>query len=137
LAARIFADAQARLRLNAIMHPPIRRRIADEIADVRASRPGVTIVVDIPLLLDAAPRGAYPLDGVLVVAVDDATQVRRLMARDAITEETARERLRSQRPLSEKVALADWVIDNSGTAEETRRQVEALWRAWQAPAPDA
>ncbi len=130
LAERIFSDPQARARLNAITHPRIRGRIAEEIAATRSARPGLIIVVDIPLLLDAAPRNAYPLDGIVVVAVDEAAQPARLMARDGLTEEGARQRLRSQRPLREKIPLADWVIDNSGPPEATRRQVEALWRTW-------
>lgn len=130
LAARIFGDPQARLRLNAITHPRIRRRIAEEVASLRAAHPDATIVVDIPLLLDVATPEAYALDGVVVVAVDEATQIARLVARDGITEEAARQRLLAQRPLREKVAEATWVIENSGSPEATRRQVEALWAAW-------
>ncbi len=130
LAERIFNEPQARARLNAITHPRVRRRIVEEIAAVRTARPGVIIVVDIPLLLDAAPRDAYPLDGIVVVAVEEAAQRARLMARDGLTQDAARQRLRSQRPLREKIPLADWVIDNSGPPEATRRQVEVLWRTW-------
>jgi dephospho-CoA kinase len=130
LASRIFSDPQARARLNAITHPRIRRRIAEMIESLRAARPESIILVDIPLLLDAAPRDAYPLDGIAVVAVDEATQRARLIARDRVTEAAARQRLQSQRPLREKIPLADWVIDNSGPPEATRRQVEALWRTW-------
>lgn len=130
LAARIFSDADARARLNAITHLRIRRRIAEEVATLRATQPEATVVLDIPLLLDVAPRDAYDLDGIVVVAVDEATQEARLAARHQITAEAARQRLRAQRPLREKVAEATWVIDNSGSPEATRRQVEALWRAW-------
>ena len=63
-----------------------------------------------------------------MVTADGATQIERLRRRDGITEEEARRRLLAQRPLAEKVAEADWVIDNSGSPEETRRQVELLWR---------
>jgi dephospho-CoA kinase len=97
---------------------------------VRAARPDAIVVVDIPLLLDTAPPGAYALDGVVVVWVAEDEQLARLMARDGLDEAAARRRLASQRPLREKVVQADWVIDNSGTREETRRQVEALWRGW-------
>ncbi len=130
LAGRIFSEPQARARLNAITHPRIRRRIAEQIAATRAARPGVFIVVDVPLLLDAAPRNAYPLEGIVVVVVEEAVQLARLAARDGMTQEGAQQRLRSQRPLREKIPLADWVIDNSGPPEATRRQVEALWRTW-------
>ncbi len=130
LAERIFSDPGARARLNAITHPRIRRRMAEEVARVQAGRPDVVVIVDIPLLLDVTPPDAYDLDGIVVVAVDEATQEVRLAARDGITTEAARRRLQAQRPLREKVVLATWVIDNSGTTEATRRQVEDLWRGW-------
>lgn len=134
LAARIFRDPQARLTLNEITHPHIRRRIGEEIARIRAQSPDAVVVLDIPLLLDAAPRDAYPLDGIVVVYADEAAQRARLVARDDLTDDEARQRLSSQRPLREKIAEATWVIDNSTTPEETRRQVEALMRAWTTPA---
>lgn len=130
VAARIFSDPQARERLNAITHPRIRHRIANEIAAVRATTPEAIIVVDIPLLLDVAPRDAYALDGIVVVYADEGAQLTRLMTRDGLTEQAARERLASQRPLREKLPLATWVIDNSGPPQATRRQVEALWQSW-------
>ncbi len=134
LGERIFNDPAARARLNAITHPHIRRRMAEEVARVRAARPDAMVVLDVPLLLDVTPPDAYDLAGVVVIAVDEATQEARLAARDGITIEAARRRLQAQRPLREKVALATWVIDNSGTPEATRRQVEELWHRWQASA---
>ncbi len=132
LGERIFSDPVARARLNAITHPGIRRRMGEEVARSRVAHPNAILVLDIPLLLDTAPADTYDLDGILVVAVDGATQVARLAARDSIPLDAARRRLQAQRPLQEKVPLATWVIDNSGAPEETRRQVEALWRDWQA-----
>jgi dephospho-CoA kinase len=90
------------------------------------------IVLDIPLLLDTAPAAAYSLDGIVVVYVDEATQVARLAVRDGLSPDAARRRIAAQRPLRDKVPEATWVIDNSGTPDDTRRQVEALWRRWQA-----
>lgn len=129
LAALIFADPAARARLNAITHPRIRERMRREVERLQRSlSPQAVIILDIPLLLDTAPRDTFPLDGVIVVAVDKATQLDRLRRRDGLSDEEARRRLRVQRPLREKVAEADWLIDNSGTPDETRRQVEAFWR---------
>ena len=129
LAARIFADPAARVRLNEITHPHIRARMAEAVRRLQAElRADALIILEIPLLLDTAPRGAYPLEAVIVVTADEATQIERLRRRDGITEEEARRRLLAQRPLAEKVAEADWVIDNSGSPEETRRQVENLWQ---------
>ena len=129
LAARSFADRADRERLNQITHPRVRARMREEAAQLRQRLlPDAVIILDIPLLLDTAAREDFSLDGVIVVAVGEATQVARARARDGLTEEEARQRLRAQRPLCEKVAEADWVVDNTGPLEETRRQVEALWR---------
>ena len=129
LASRIFAAPAARQRLNAITHPRVREQIRQEVADLQARHPaGAVIVLDIPLLLDTAPPDDLPIEGVIVVAIDEAAQIARFRARTGLTEEEARRRLRAQRPLREIVAEADWVIDNSADPEETRRQVEALWR---------
>lgn len=132
LAERIFADPSARLRLNAILHPRIGRRIEEEVESIRARGRDCIVVVDIPLLLDTIGPEAFSLDGVVVVSADEAAQLARLMARDGLTESEAGERLRAQRPLREKAAQADWVIENSGSRGLARAQVEALWKAWQA-----
>lgn len=127
LADLIFQDATARARLNAITHPHIRQSLKAEIDRLRAGPDGRVVIVDIPLLLDTAPRDLLPIDGVIVVSVDSDTQITRLMARDGLDWKAALRRLQAQRPLAEKVAEADWVIDNSGTEAQTRPQVEALW----------
>ena len=126
----VFRDPAARQRLNVITHRHIREQIQEEIKRLRASSASDGIgIIDIPLLLDTAPRDAYDLDGIIVVFVPPETQVARLVARDGLTREQALQRLQAQRPLAEKVAEADWVIDNPGSIEQTRRQVEALWAA--------
>ncbi len=127
LADLIFRDPSARARLNAITHPHIRQALNAEIDRLRAAGIKGVVVVEIPLLLDTAPRDLFPLDGVIVVAVDAETQIARLMARDGLTREDVLQRLQAQRPLAEKVAEADWVIDNSGPAVQTRQQVEDFW----------
>jgi dephospho-CoA kinase len=128
LAQRVFADPAARRRLNAITHPAIRRRIQAEVERLRAERPDAVVLVDIPLLLDTVGPDAFELDGVIVVLAHREQQISRLMARDGLSREDAERRLAAQRPVAEKAAEADWVIDNSGTIEHTRSQVEALWQ---------
>jgi dephospho-CoA kinase len=129
LAGRIFADPEARARLNAITHHRIRGRMRQEVERLQRTLPPEGVVIlDIPLLLDTAPRDDFALEGVIVVAVDEAAQVERLRQRDGLNPDEARRALAAQRPLREKVAEADWLIDNSGTPGDTRRQVEALWR---------
>jgi len=120
----IFADAGARARLNAITHHRIRERIEAAIT-ARRDRDGV-LIVDIPLLYENARTGL--VEKVIVVWVDPQTQQRRLIERGGLTAEEARQRIAAQMPLDEKRALADYVIDNTGRPESTRRQVEAIYR---------
>jgi len=120
----VFADAAARAALNAITHPRIRERMAAAVS-ARKDRSGVLILV-IPLLYESA-RTAL-VEAVIVVWVDPQTQLRRLVERGGLTDEQARQRIAAQMPLDQKRALADHVIDNRGTPEETRRQVETIYR---------
>ncbi len=139
LAAIVFRDDAARLRLNAIVHP----RVADELARrVAAAREaGATLIVlDIPLLFENRESGEgtaarVPLDATVVVHVPEETQIERQLARDDRGREEAVRRVRAQLPLDEKRRLADFVIDNSGTLEETQRQVREVFRAITAAAP--
>lgn len=122
LAAIVFKDVAARERLEAITHPPIRQRLLEEV-EARRARSGL-LVLDIPLLYER-PR-IEAVDAVVVVWVDAATQLERLLARGGLDEKAARARIAAQMPLDEKKARADHVIDNSGSREATRRQVDAL-----------
>jgi len=122
----IFADPVARGTLNAITHPRIQERMAAQIA-LRASRPGV-LIADIPLLYENERTDS--VETVIVVWIDTQTQLRRLVERDGLSEDEARQRIAAQMPLDEKRARADVVIDNSGSRENTRRQVEAIYRRY-------
>jgi len=129
LAGIIFTDGAARAKLNAITHPRIRERMEAEVA-AKGSGPGV-LILDIPLLYES--DRARSVEKVIVVWVDPQTQLRRLTERDGLTIEAARQRVAAQMPLDAKRARADHVIDNSGSREDTRRQVEAIYRRY-APA---
>lgn len=125
LAARVFADPEARRRLEAIVHPLVRQEMAAAVAALRQAGAPVA-VLDVPLLVEG---GLYrTVDEVWVVYVDPDTQVRRLMARSGLTEAEARRRIAAQMPLDEKVRYAHVVIDNRGSLAETRAQVERAWR---------
>ncbi len=123
LGALIFSDAKARLRLNAITHPRIRQRIMEEI-EARRPRDGL-LVLDIPLLYENGL--ANIAEAVVVVWVDEKTQLARLVERNGFTEEEARQRIAVQRPLDEKRILADHVVDNRGSLEDTSRQVAEIY----------
>lgn len=123
LAELIFNDNEARRALNRITHPAIAALAGKRLRE--AERGGAPLVVyDAPLLFEAGAD--RQVEKVLVVAVDEEVQLRRLMARDGIGREQALARIAAQMPLTEKIARADYVVDNSGSPEETRRQVSAL-----------
>jgi dephospho-CoA kinase len=125
LGAIVFSDEEKRRRLNAILHPRIAAESSQRVAAAAASGAPVA-VYEAALLVEN--RLHRMLDGLIVVAVPEAEQLRRLIVRDGLDEEEAHRRLAAQAPLDEKVAAADWVIDNAGSIEDTRRQVEAAWR---------
>lgn len=137
LGDRVFRDAAARARLNAIMHPRVGAEMARRLAAAR-ERGAPLVLLDIPLLLEgrarrpeehgtAARRAGDGVEAVVVVYAPEALQVERQVARDGSRPEEAARRVASQLPIEEKRRLADHVIDNSGTLEETERQVRALF----------
>ncbi|HKX19786.1 MAG TPA: dephospho-CoA kinase [bacterium] len=128
LGVQVFADPTARRRLNALTHPHIRRRMTEEAARLTAGDGPAVIVFDVPLLFDTTDGRDLDLDGTVVVYADRETQLRRLVGRDGLTVDEAQRRLDAQVRLEDKVKRADWVIDNSGTADATRAQVDRLWQ---------
>lgn len=126
LGALVFGDAAARARLNAITHPAIQQRSAAQLAE--HARAGAKIAVyDAALILENGLGGA--VDALIVVAVPEDVQVERLVRRDGIDRDAAIARVRAQMPLAEKVAAADWVVDNSGSLAETEARVAGIWQA--------
>ena len=125
----VFSDPAARARLEAILHPRIRARMHEKTRAFGESGEPL-VCYEAPLLVEVGLAGE--LRPLVVVAADEATQIRRATARDGSTPEAARARLRAQLPLADKVALADHVIDNSGpleqTLEATDRVLEAVCR---------
>lgn len=126
LGALVFRDPEARGRLNAIVHPRVRARLAERIARISRSRPDTVVVVDIPLLFDV-PLPEYEHLDAIVVYASPQTQLRRLVVRDRLDPEEARVRLQAQLPLQEKLGRARWVVDNEGSLARTREQVARIW----------
>jgi dephospho-CoA kinase len=127
LGAIIFHNEEERLALNAIVHPAVRKRMLEK--KEQAIQKGEQLVVlDIPLLFES--KLEHLADKTLLVYTDRETQLRRLMNRNSLSEEEAEARINSQMPLSEKVRLADAVINNNGTIEETKEQLLGLLDQW-------
>lgn len=127
VAKLIFADPAKRQTLNALTHPEIVARERAILAELEAEGYDGIVILDAALLIEAG--GADRMDRLVVVYVDEAIQLRRLMERDDLPEAEARRRIASQMPLAEKVRLAHHVIDNSGAPEETAAQVRAVHAA--------
>ena len=121
LRQRIFSDAHERVALNAIMHPRIRARVEDELG--KLNTPYAIVVV--PLLVESQ-NYADIVQKVLVVDLDEAEQLRRLMARDKINATQARAALSAQATRTQRLARADDVIDNNGSAAALAPQVSRL-----------
>ena len=126
LADVVFADPGARADLNAIVHPAVRAVMAERVAD---ADPGVEVVVlDIPLLVES--RRSYPeLAGVIVVDCPVDVAVRRVVAQRGMSEEAVRARISAQASRDQRLARADYVIDNSGSLDHLAAEVERCW-AW-------
>lgn len=122
LGSIVFGDDAARADLNAIIHPRVRARAAELEAQ---APPGSVVVHVIPLLVETGQADSF--QGVLVVDVPPALQVERVAERDGLNADQAQARLRAQATREQRLAAADWVVDNSGTREITLRQVKELW----------
>ena len=125
LAELVFNDPDALRRLNEITHPLVREWMArrQEEAEERGES---HVVLDIPLLFENGLEAAFPK--VILVWVPADLQVRRLVEGRGFGEADARARVAAQLPIDSKRERARYVIDNSGSEAETRRQVAAAWR---------
>jgi dephospho-CoA kinase len=120
----VFGDDAARQRLNAIVHPLVRDWMAARTAE--AVEQGADVVMqDVPLLFENRLQALF--NATVLVYARPATQVARLMGERRLSEERARSMLAAQLPIDDKRTLADFVIDNDGPLDETRRQVEEVW----------
>jgi dephospho-CoA kinase len=128
LAARVFADSEARRALNAITHPRVAQAAAAAMGRYRAE--GAPLVFyEVPLLVENRLHELPGLlDAVCVVAVPEDEQVRRATSRGQppLDEAEVRRRIAAQAPLSVKIAAADYVIDNVGSTDDTRAQVDLM-----------
>lgn len=124
---RVFADAQARKQLEAIVHPRVRATLEDACRQAD----GPYAIASIPLLAEGGGRTHYPwLRRILVVDVDEATQLARLQQRDGIELALAQSMLAAQATRAQRLAIADDVLDNRGPLDALPEQVARLDREY-------
>jgi dephospho-CoA kinase len=127
LAQMVFHDREARLALNAIVHPEVMAEANRRIGEYAPHARTRISVFDAALLVES---GLYKQFHRLIVAsCSRDTQIRRLLVRDGLSPSEAEARIDSQAPLTEKLAVADYVVDTEGTLRETRKQTEGVYSA--------
>jgi dephospho-CoA kinase len=123
LASIVFADPAARRDLEAIVHPEVRRRFAeDSEAYLDTNR---VVVLSAPLLVETGMHSAFRV--LVVVSASAATQIDRLMRDRGLSEESVRSRIAAQATPEARAEVADVLVDNEGTLDELEQQVERLW----------
>jgi dephospho-CoA kinase len=126
LRSLVFRDPEKRRQLNETVHPEVMRAVREWLEAMGHREPHAVLIVDLPLLVEVGAVEGF--DRIVVVFVKEEVQLARLMERDRLSLDEAREALEAQMPLREKLAFADHVVDNNGSLEETQLQVEAVWR---------
>jgi len=121
----VFADPRLRGQLEAITHPAIFEAMKESISGIEREGHRV-VVVEATLIHESGRKGLF--EAVISVTCDRETALTRLTARDGMTRSQADARLRAQMDADRKAGASDYVIDNSGSLDETRRQVVALAR---------
>ncbi|WP_166847436.1 dephospho-CoA kinase [Isoptericola sp. BMS4] len=122
----VFDDDEARSRLEGVLHPEIRRLAAEQEALAGAADPDAVVVHDIPLLVETGQSDRFHL--LVVVDAPAEQRVARLVDGRGLQEAEAWSRVRAQASDADRRAAADVTLDGTGTEEELRAQVDALWR---------
>jgi len=123
LGAIVFGDEEARRKLNAIVHPGVWREI-ERFFEEREKASDPVAVVDAALMIETGSYKRY--DFLVVVHCGPELQLERLMARDGLSREDAERRVRSQMPIEQKLPFGDFLVDTSGSIEETLKQTDEL-----------
>ncbi len=127
LADIVFKDKSRLQVLNSIVHPAVLNEDWRLVEERMRVDPGGLIIKDVPLLLEAGPEIAHLLvEKIIVVFASPEVQIKRLIAR-GVAEDDARNRIKTQLPVSDKTKYADFVVNNDGTLEETRQQVKDIY----------
>jgi len=126
LAAKVFSDPEQRNLLNQILHPRIKAEMDRRVKEIGRRDPDAIVVIDAALLIEL--KNHREMDKVIVVTSTEKQQIERLKKRDGVEQEEAQKILSSQMPLEEKLKVADFVIRNEGSFEETKKRVKEVFQ---------
>ena len=126
LSAIVFSDPPKREKLNSLVHPAVKKRQDAFLENVRREDSDAIAIVDAALMVETGSYKRY--DRLVVVTCRPEQQRNRLEGRSGLTPESIEARIESQMPLVEKAEHADFVVDNSGSLEETRWRVEEIYK---------
>jgi dephospho-CoA kinase len=121
----VFNDGEKRSWLNRCLHPRVFEAYQAQVRQVHSRSPGAIVVLDAALLIETGYH--RKMDRVVVVYAEPEQQLERLISRDLFTKEEALARIQSQMPLAEKRGHADYVIDNTGSRENTEQQARKVY----------
>lgn len=127
LGAMIFADPALRSRLDQITHPEVKRIAQQRIHETARENESAIVVYDVPLLVEAGVDSEHPFDLIVVVDATPEIRIERLVEIRGMSREEAKRRILSQAEDSDRLAIADVVIDANGEIQDTLDQVDALW----------
>lgn len=126
LAAKVFPDPEQRNLLNQILHPRIKAEMNRRVKEIGQKDPNAIVVIDAALLIEL--RDHREMDKVIVVTSTKEQQIERLKKRDGTNQDEAQRIFSSQMPLEEKMKVADFIIRNEGSFEETKRRVKEVFQ---------
>jgi len=125
----VFTNQTLLKKLNKITHPEIIKLIKKEInlAKNKTHSQEKILIIDAALIYEA--KIDRLMDKIVVVYIDEDEQIKRLIKRNNLSKDEALQRIKSQMPMKEKAEMADYVIDNSSSLDETKKQVEKIWQS--------
>jgi dephospho-CoA kinase len=122
----VFHDTHKRLLLNSLVHPDVRAEVLRRVVEIDGDGRNGILIVDAALMVESGSYKMY--DKLIVVHCAPDLQIARIVARDNLSITEARARMAAQLPAEEKIKVADYTVDTSGTFRQTREQIEAIYR---------
>jgi len=122
----VFHDTDKRLLLNSLVHPDVRAEVLRRVVEIDGDGRDGILIVDAALMVESGSYKMY--DKLIVVYCAPALQIARIVSRDNLSIAEARARMAAQLPVEEKLKVANYTVDTSGTFRQTREQIEAIYR---------